>query len=110
MSKNLLILERSTEVLGYTKTANGSFILEGIFGEIGVKNRNGRIYEESEYLPQIEALQEKIKNSKLMGELDHPQAFDVSLKNVSHVVEDLFYDKETKQVRGKIRLLKYFEL
>lgn len=105
MSKNLLILERSSEVLSFKKDTGGSYVLEGIFGEMGVKNRNGRIYDESEYLPQIEALREKIKSSKLMGELDHPQNFDISLKNVSHVIEDIYYDKEKRQVKGKVRLL-----
>ena len=106
MLKNLLILERSSEVLTFEKDSkNGDYILEGIFGEMGIKNKNGRTYEESEYLPQIEALQDKISKSKLMGELDHPQNFDISLKNVSHVIEEISYGKETRQVRGKIRLL-----
>lgn len=104
MSKNLLILERSTEELSIKKDNKG-YILEGIFGEIGVRNKNNRIYDESEYLPQIQDLQEKIKSGKLLGELDHPQNFDISLKNVSHVIEDISYDNETKQVRGRIRLL-----
>jgi len=104
MSKNLLILERSSEILSIKKDGKG-YILEGIFGEIGVRNKNNRIYDESEYLPQIESLQEKIRTGKLLGELDHPANFDVSLKNVSHVIEDISYDKESKQVRGKIRLL-----
>jgi hypothetical protein len=56
-------------------------------------------------VPQIEQLQDKIKSSKLLGELDHPQQFDISLKNVSHVIEELFYDKDSKHVKGKIRLL-----
>ena len=43
---------------------NGEYVLEGIFGEIDKKNKNNRIYTESEYVPQIEALQEKIKSSK----------------------------------------------
>ena len=101
---NLLILERSSKTL-VSDSKNGVYILEGIFGEIDKKNKNNRIYSEDEYVPQIEALQEKIKSSKLLGELDHPAKFDISLKNVSHVIEDLFYDKETKQVKGKIRLL-----
>ena len=101
---NLLILERSSSTL-VSDSKNGEYILEGIFGEIDKKNKNNRIYSEDEYVPQIEALQEKIKSSKLLGELDHPAKFDISLKNVSHVIEDLFYDSETKQVRGKIRLL-----
>ena len=102
--KNLLILERSSGELKFEKS-DGAYVLEGTFGEIDKKNRNNRIYTEDEYLPQIEALQDKIKSSKLLGELDHPQTFDVSLKNVSHIIEELNYDSETKQVRGKIRLL-----
>lgn len=102
--KNLLIVERSSgslEIAGEGK----DYVLEGIFGEIDSKNKNNRIYTEGEYVPQIEALQSKIKSSKLLGELDHPQQFDISLKNVSHVIEDLFYDKDSKQVKGRIRLL-----
>jgi hypothetical protein len=102
--KNLLILERSSGELKFEKS-DGAYVLEGTFGEIDKKNRNNRIYTEDEYLPQIEALQDKIKSSKLLGELDHPQTFDVSLKNVSHIIEELNYDSETKQVKGKIRLL-----
>ena len=41
--KTLLILERSGEDLNYTKD-NGSIILTGVFTEIGVKNKNNRIY------------------------------------------------------------------
>ena len=101
---NLLILERSSSTL-VADAKSGDYVLEGIFGEIDKKNKNNRIYTESEYVPQIEALQEKIKSSKLLGELDHPAKFDVSLKNVSHIIEELYYDSESKQVRGKIRLL-----
>jgi hypothetical protein len=102
---NLLILERSSSELEFKKGDDGAYVLEGIFGEIDKKNRNNRIYTESEYVPQIESLQSKISSSKLLGELDHPQTFDVSLKNVSHIIEELSYDSETKQVKGKIRLL-----
>ena len=102
---NLLILERSSSELEFKKDGDGAYVLEGVFGEIDKKNRNNRIYTESEYVPQIESLQSKIGSSKLLGELDHPQTFDVSLKNVSHIIEELSYDSETKQVKGKIRLL-----
>lgn len=104
-NKNLLIVEMSSSALSVGKNENKEYVLEGVFGQIDQKNRNNRIYTEDEYIPQIEALQAKIKSSKLLGELDHPTQFDTSLKNVSHIIEELFYDKETKQVRGKIRLL-----
>ena len=103
-NKNLLILERSTESLEL-KNKDGIYVLEGIFGELDKKNKNNRIYTAEEYLPQIESLQDKIKASKLLGELDHPTNFDVSLKNVSHIIEEITYDKEAKQIKGRIRLL-----
>jgi hypothetical protein len=104
-NNNLLIVEMSSSTLNVAASDNKDYVLEGIFGQIDQKNRNNRIYTEDEYLPQIEALQAKIKSSKLLGELDHPAHFDISLKNVSHVIEELYYDKDTKQVRGRIRLL-----
>ena len=104
-NKKLLILERSKSNLNMTKDADGSIVLEGVFTEIGVKNKNNRIYEEAEVLPHIKELQEKVKTNKLLGELDHPKDFDISLSNVSHVIEDLKYDEGKKQVLGRIRLL-----
>ena len=102
---DLLIVEMSSSALSVTTSENKEYILECVFGQIDQKNKNNRIYTEAEYVPQIEALQAKIKASKLLGELDHPAQFDISLKNVSHVIEDLTYDKESKQVRGRIKLL-----
>lgn len=104
-NKFLLVVERSSNELSFNKEANGEYVLEGVFGEIGVKNKNNRIYDESEYVPQIKSLQEKIKGGKLLGELDHPSSFDISLKNASHVIENLEYDNNTRQVKGRIRLL-----
>ena len=104
-NNKLLILERSGSTLSFKQEESGAYVLEGCFGEIDKLNRNNRIYTESEYLPQIESLQAKIKSSKLLGELDHPQTFDISLKNVSHIIEELSYNKDTKQIMGKIRLL-----
>ena len=102
---DLLIVEMSSSQLSVASTENKEYILEGIFGEIDTKNKNNRIYTEDEYVPQIQALQDKIKSSKLLGELDHPQQFDISLKSVSHIIEELYYDAESKHVKGKIRLL-----
>ena len=103
--KKLLILERQKSNLDITTADDGSVVLEGVFTEFDVKNKNNRIYEEKEVMPHINELQEKVKTNKLLGELDHPKDFDVSLANVSHVVESLDYDKAKKQVIGKIRLL-----
>lgn len=104
MSKNVLIVEKSSEPIKFQKV-NDEYILEGIFTEIGVRNRNNRIYEEREFVPHIDLLQSKIKTKELVGELDHPQGYEISFQNVSHVIEKLEYNNSTKQVRGKIKIL-----
>jgi len=103
-NKLVLILERSSEKLGITKEGN-EIVLEGIFAQFGVVNNNDRIYEENEYLPHLDYLQKKIKDNRLLGELDHPEKFDISLSKVSHVIEKLDYDKDKRQLVGRVRLL-----
>lgn len=103
-SKLLLILERSSANLEVNKES-GDYILEGIFAQFGVENNNKRIYEEKEYLPHLEYLKKRISENRLMGELDHPEKFEVSLDKVSHIIENLEYDQEKRQIRGRVRLL-----
>lgn len=105
-NKELLIVESQDFEYEYKgKDKNGQYVLEGIFGEIDKKNRNNRIYTEDEYVPQIEKLQKKIEKGKLVGELDHPNTLEVRYNGASHIIDSLWYDKENKQVRGKIRLM-----
>jgi len=107
MSKNkqlLMILERSGENLNVSKT-NDEYVLEGIFAQFGVENNNHRIYEEKEYLPHLDYLKKKISENRLLGELDHPDKFDISLSKVSHLIEDVRYDAKKRQIVGRIKLL-----
>jgi hypothetical protein len=103
--KVLLILENSSSILESKSESNGDVVLEGVFAQFGVVNNNDRIYEENEYLPHLDYLNQKIKSKRLMGELDHPEKFDVSLQKVSHVIENLEYDKSSRCLKGKVRLL-----
>jgi hypothetical protein len=101
--KLVLILENSGSNL--SKGENGDYVLEGIFAQFGVENNNNRIYEEKEYLPHLDYLKKKITENRLLGELDHPDKFDISLSKVSHLIEDVRYDSKKRQIIGKIRLL-----
>jgi len=103
--QTLLITERSGHKLSINKSEDNKYVLEGTFTEIGVKNNNNRIYDEKEILPHIESLKEACKDNKLLGELDHPKTFDISLSNASHIIEEINYNKDTKTVTGRIRLL-----
>ncbi len=103
-NKTLLIVERSESKLS-SHSEEDKYVLEGIFTEVGVKNNNNRIYDEKELIPHINELKKMCENNKLLGELDHPKSFDISLQNASHVIESIDYDKDKKQVTGRIRLL-----
>jgi hypothetical protein len=100
----VLVLEKSSHNLKTQKSGN-EYYLEGIAAVFGKENSNQRIYEEREYLPHLEYLKEKIEQKRLVGELDHPKEFDVSLKNISHLVEDLSYDKNDRTLKIKVKLL-----
>jgi hypothetical protein len=107
MEKNLdyvLILEKSSVNLQSSKKGDDYF-LEGVAAVFGVENSNHRIYEEKEYLPHLDYLKKKISQNRLVGELDHPKEFDVSLKNISHIVTDLDYDDQNRVVKIKVKLL-----
>lgn len=116
MSKDLLkenfvfILEKQNQILESSKVepsvdGDGEYYLEGVAAVFGEENNNNRIYDETEYMPHLAYLKEKIEQKRLLGELDHPEKFDISLKNISHVVQDLNYDKETRTLRIKVKLL-----
>jgi len=99
----VMVLEKGPAKLDFSK--DDKYVLEGVFAEFGVKNNNNRIYLEKEYLPHLEYLKKKISEKALFGELDHPEKFETSLKNVSHVIESLEYDKENRRILGRVRLL-----
>ena len=111
--KKLLIVERSNaslkyqveQVLNENNEHSDSIVLTGLFTSFNTKNRNGRIYESADFLPHVEALREQIESKRLLGELDHPHGFEISLGNVSHVVESLEFDPQQNAIVGKIRLL-----
>jgi len=100
----LMILERSGSNLEVNKKDN-EYVLEGVFAQFGVENNNNRIYEEKEYLPHLDYLKKKIGENRLLGELDHPDKFDISLSKVSHLVEEIKYDPKKRQIIGRIKLL-----
>lgn len=105
VDKMVWILEKQESDLTFVKTKESDYILEGIAAIFGIENNNHRIYEEAEYLPHLDYLKAKIAKKGLLGELDHPEKFDVSLKNVSHIIESLDYDKASRQVKIRIKLL-----
>ena len=103
-NKKLLIVENCSSDLKFEQDSE-SIILTGLFTTFSTKNRNGRIYESTDFLPHVESLKEQMNAGALLGELDHPHSFETTLSNVSHVVESLEFDQEQNAIVGRVRLL-----
>lgn len=107
--KPVLIIENSKNGLKMNESASNAkkkqYLLEGVFTEFDIENRNNRVYTANEFVPHVDAMMEKKKWGVVYGEFDHPDVFDVSMKYVSHTVESAVYNQEKNRVDGEIRLL-----
>jgi hypothetical protein len=113
MSDRIVLITESTNStknfeLSTKKDKNSGktrIFLEGVFTQFGVINNNQRLYEEKDFLPHLEYLQEKIQEENLVGELDHPERFDVRLQHASHKIDLLEYESKSRSIVGRIVLL-----
>jgi hypothetical protein len=112
MKKNVLIVEHNpnslkpiNESADIKKDKVNKYILGGTFTEFGVKNRNERIYTWEKFQPALVELNERITTMGVYGEFDHPDTFDTSLKNASHLVKQAVYNESSNSITGKIKLL-----
>ena len=106
MSKALLIETQSFQTVGTlteAKVAGGNPMVEGILATAEVKNGNGRYYPKSIWRREIDKYMDSVKNSRALGELDHPESTVINLKNVSHNIKDLWWDGD--YIMGKIEIL-----
>jgi len=82
---------------------NGNVLVEGILATAEVKNGNGRYYSKELWQREMDKYNELIEQRRSMGELDHPESTVVNLKNVSHIINEYWWDGD--QVMGKIEIL-----
>lgn len=103
--KPVLIIENSNERLTVNESTQNRVVLEGIFTEFDIKNRNERIYTASEFVPHVSEMMDRKNWGVIYGEFDHPDVFDISMKYVSHTIESATFNKEKNRIDGEIRLL-----
>jgi len=78
-------------------------VLEGVFLQSNIKNKNGRIYPPDVMANEVARYtKEKINKRNSFGELDHPPTPQVNLKNVSHLVTSLKRDGDNYIGRARI--------
>ena len=85
------------------KAASGNPLVEGILATAEVKNGNGRYYPKELWEREIEKYQQVVNENRATGELDHPESSIISLKNVSHIIREIWWDGD--KVMGKMEIL-----
>lgn len=70
---------------------NGRLIVKGVVQRANIKNQNGRIYPREILVPKVKEYMNLVKESRALGELDHPESQIVNLQNTSHLVKDLLW-------------------
>jgi len=85
------------------RAATGAVFLSGKLQEADCTNGNGRRYPQSILEREVQNYKRLIMERRALGELDHPDDSVVNLKNVSHLVTDVWWDGP--RVMGKIEVL-----
>ena len=85
------------------EVANGALILSGRLQTADTKNGNGRQYPFKILKREIGNYDKIVQDNRALGELDHPDDSVINLRNVSHIVTDVWW--EGKDVMGKIKVL-----
>ena len=82
---------------------NGVVYLSGRLQTADKKNGNGRSYPHKILKREMDNYKKIVQDNRACGELDHPDDSVINLKNVSHLVTEVWW--EGKDVMGKIKVL-----
>ena len=86
------------------KENNGKLVVRGVLQRAEAKNQNGRVYPREVLVREAKKYhKEFIKQSRAMGELDHPESSVVNLQNVSHNITEMHW--EGKNLIGSVEVL-----
>jgi hypothetical protein len=77
------------------KENNGKLIVRGVLQRAEAKNQNGRVYPKEILMREANSYNKNfVKESRAMGELDHPESSVVNLANVSHNITDMYWKSD----------------
>ena len=75
------------------KENNGKLVVKGVLQRADAKNQNGRVYPKDILMREAKKYDENfIKQSRALGELDHPDSSVVNLQNVSHNIKGMHFE------------------
>ena len=77
------------------KENDGKLVVKGVLQRADAKNQNGRVYPKEILMREANAYNKNfVKESRAMGELDHPESSVVNLANVSHNITDMHWNSD----------------
>lgn len=85
------------------KSPYGNMMVKGILQRANTLNQNGRIYPKDILQREIDNYVKLVKERRATGELDHADEPVVNLKNVSHVITDVWWEGDV--VWGRVEIL-----
>jgi len=81
----------------------GGLILSGVMQRADARNGNGRVYPHPILEREMNNYKRLVQERRALGELDHPDQSVINLRNVSHLVTEVWWNG--KDVMGKIQVL-----
>lgn len=97
-------LSENVQYLVEEKEGKKDFYIHGVFMEMGITNRNNRMYIPENTIPVIKKyIKENVETNRAYGELGHPQGPSINLDRVSHMIKDLCI--EGNQIIGKAKIM-----
>jgi hypothetical protein len=85
-------LEYDAKQILENQESNGKVILRGILQKAETLNQNGRVYPYHILEREVRNYQKFIKESRALGECDHPDSSVVELKKVSHIIREAYME------------------
>ena len=87
------------------KENDGKLVVRGVLQRAEAKNQNGRVYPKEVLVREAKKYhKEFIKQSRAMGELDHPESSVVNLANVSHNIKEMHWEGDN--LLGTVEVLR----
>ena len=83
---------------------NQPLVVKGVIQRAEAKNQNGRIYPKEILEREIENyIQGPVRESRALGELDHPESSVINLQNASHNITKVYWNGD--DVMGEVEIL-----
>ena len=87
------------------KENDGKLVVRGVLQRAESKNQNGRVYPKEVLVREAKKYhKEFIRQSRAMGELDHPESSVVNLANVSHNIKEMHWEGDN--LLGTVEVLR----